>query len=126
MGFVQVLLWVGPLAVVLGVVAGLCLSNTGKKCKPRLDTLSTPEIRTLASTQDDLLVIRSAIRELSERGESLNFIKPRILDMSVNPNSVVSLTANELLKDFFNGPLRGASARHDGNRPNCATSSTDA
>ena len=122
MGFVQVLLWVGPLAVVLGVVAGLCLSNVGRKCKPRLDSLSTPEIKALANTHNDMLVIRSAIKELSERGECLNFIKPRVLDMSANANSVVSLTANELLKDFFNG----SSARHDRNRPNYAVSQTDA
>ena len=106
MGFVQVLLWAGPLAVVLGVATGLCFSKGRWRRKPhQMDKLSTQEIKSIARNQDDLQLLRASIKELSLRGENLNFIHAHVLDMSANTNSVIRITADEILKDFFNAPF---------------------
>ncbi len=105
MTFIEILLLVGPLAVVLGICAGLFFSPDSWKRKPnRIEKLSTQEIINLAKNDDDMQVIRGSIRELSGRGESLDFIKPRILDMSASANTVVRMTGSELLRDFFDVP----------------------
>ena len=102
MSFMSWLLLLGPLAVVVGVAIGQFSTTTSTRRKiRRIEQLSSDEIRDLLLNEVDVLTLRSGLHELERRKEMLDFIRPRLLDLAVNPNGVVQMGARALLKDYF-------------------------
>jgi hypothetical protein len=102
MSFMSWLLFLGPIAVVAGVLIGQLLTTTAEKRKIRqIEKLPSNEIRDLLLCEVELITMRSGLYELERRGASFDFIKPRLLDLAANPNGVVQMGARALLKDYF-------------------------
>lgn len=102
MSFFSILLWAGPLAVVLGVALGHFLPwQKRQRGNAATSKLSSHEIHDLLLSETDIRTIRAALAELRRRGESFSFAEPRLIDMSKNANRMISISAQEVLNDYF-------------------------
>ncbi len=105
MSFFSMLLLAGPLAVVLGVVLGHCISSHHRyRGTGFIRKLSESDIHNLLNGEIDIRMIRGALAELRRRGVSISFAKPRLVDLSTHANRMVSISAQEVLNDYYGDP----------------------